>query len=271
MYLKNHGIFKMAKNTYKNTLSQLTDSIVNSNSKNVLDLISERPKTSKETALNVYIEGYKIRLHSAVASSYPALQNYLGAKVFDDLIAQFIATTKSDSYNLDFYPFKFVDFFKLNSHDVFANELCQLECAIQQVFFMPDSDALNMIDISLIAPENLGKTFLYMRNASLILDFKTNANQYLSEFRNENIIEVANQPTKILIYRHENLVKRIELDELQFDFLSQVIAHKNLEEIFDKFAEMRNVVYSEVRILECFKNAVESGFFKYVEPEIIYQ
>jgi hypothetical protein len=244
---------------YKEYLDNFTKIIVGNSPKLATGIISDRPNTTKEKALNVYIDGYKIRLNNTLSSSYPALKDYLGDEKFGKVSAKFIQEVKSTSYNLDHYPLKFAEFFRVyNMKDAFANELCHLECEIQKVFFMPDSEPLTMREIAVIEPEALGDIILKLRMASIGLSFKYNTNEYFTAFREGNAVAPMKKQEYIFIYRHDNLVQRKILSEAEFLLVSDVKNGMHLNITFEKMSEK----FSQEEILGAFQSCINQGLFR---------
>jgi len=231
----------------------------------ILPALKPHPRLSPAQQFSIYAEGYRIRLLAAVCSDYPVLISYLGNKKFDDLALQYIEQNPPTSYNLDFYPHKFADFLCANYDDVFAGDLARLEGAIAEVFMLPDSAPILSDDMAQKSPEEFGEMFLPLRDASRLLEFTSNANDYLSAQRADNLRPKPQSISQhLLIYRHNNEVQRLQLSEAGFTLLQKLENGKNVVNALDDLITQRPELSEEItnNLQNWFTSWVSGGVFK---------
>ena len=153
----------------------LHQAIVSGNAAVALADIQPHPGLTPHKQLQIYIDGYQLRLHDAVASDYPCLKDYLGLTVIKPLIDAYIAATPSRSYNLDFYSFGFGNFVASQNVPAAAASLALFEGAIAETFMLPDSPALTPDAFTQSDVASLGQTRFSLRRALQLLELRYDA------------------------------------------------------------------------------------------------
>ncbi len=242
----------------KETMKRLNDSIIKNKPKEMLPLLKNNPRISREKQLAVYIDGYRIRLSGAVRIDYPALCNYLGAKKSEKIIADFVENNNSEFYSLDFYPFKFEKYLQAKNIDKEAKELAVLESNIAEIFLKPDSTSLEAQALTTFGEAELDKFRFKPRIASNMLAFEYDVEKYLQEFRKEqNPKKIAKKKNYIFIVRHNNEVKRHYLIEEEFMLLKKLFEGRSVDEAVE---ELNSALASEM-LPQFLQKWLLNGFF----------
>jgi hypothetical protein len=220
------------------------------------DLANNHLTENSKDRINIYADGYKIRLSEAVLADYPALKNYLGDEMLE-IIDNFINNNPSNYYSLDFYPLRFCDYLKNTSKDPFAIEIAEIECAINEIFYAKDSNQLTQIDPA--------TTIFNLRTAGKFLTLQYNSNEYVNKFRAENIsdFQKTNSQNYLLIVRNENEVKRHSIDVAEYLFLTCLLEKKSLEAAIDYFSNnhKQHIEEAENNLQNWFTKWIREGFF----------
>jgi len=177
--------------------------------------------------LQVYLDAYEIRLEQATAMDYPALKHYVGDELFDEAIHDFVRATPSHTWNLNEYPLQFADFFCAHHHDALAQSLVRLETAITEVFWKPDSEALDVAALAECGMDALAVRVFRPRAALQLLALPREANAYLTAFRNDEPTEAIAEASEYLcLVRHPRHVQRLALDAEEYAILRALFAGK---------------------------------------------
>lgn len=176
---------------------------------------------SPETRLGVYTKGYVLRLEGAVEVDYPALAHYIGKDAFEKAVVAYVKATPSVFWDLNLYSIGFADFLGQHSTDKAAHALARLESAIIDVFWLPDSKALEPAALAALSMDQLAGQVLPLRTACTLLALDYPAHAYLTAFREGNPPAVMEKkPEYICLIRSQNEVKRLLLDAEEYQLLA---------------------------------------------------
>lgn len=222
----------------KETLQKLNDSIIKNNFE-IISSLKTNPKISPKKQLSVYIDGYRIRLGSAVKADHKAFCNYLGGKKSDKIISEFVEDTKSEYYSLDFYPLKFAEFLNDKKIPEEAKQIARLESAIAKIFMSQDSDELKAEFLLELNEAQLENFRLKPRIASQMLEFGYDIEKYLQEFRaDKNPKKIAKKKIFLFIVRHHNNeIQRYYLTEEEYYLLQNIFAGNSIDDAIKNVAE----------------------------------
>ncbi len=214
----------------KETLKKFHHSIIVKQASHATQLLKTNPRISKEKQMAVYIDGYRIRLSSAVRSDHKAFCNYLGKKS-EKVVSQFVEEVTSDSYSLDFYPFKFTDYLLNKKIKPEAKELARLEAAIATTFMAKDSEPLMAQTLSNLNESQLESFRFKPRTALALLELDHDVEKYLQEFRAEqNPKKIAKKKNYICVVRNNNEIHRHYLLAEEYEVLQKLFAGLSTEE-----------------------------------------
>lgn len=203
--------------------SILPDDITNADAKS---WIRDKKGFSPDSQLEVYINSYRYRLYGVTAEEYPILQHYLGDDEFDNLIDSFVNKALSNHFNIGRYTAMLPDFMKNQAqHDEFATEICTLEDAISQIADLKETTALTPEHLEGLTAEKLMESTLHPRAALKLFSFNYPVNQYYRAIKDEKTPPSTKpKPCYLAVFRHEDTVWRMELEELESKMLSELFS-----------------------------------------------
>lgn len=188
--------------------------------------IREKSEFPAEKQLGVYVNAYRWRLFDVVAEDYPVLQAYLGKERFNSLINDFIEAVPPQHFNVARYAALLPAYQSTHaSHDTFATELCVLETAIARLADSEETEALAPSHLAGMTPEILMQSRLYPRRALQLFAFGHPVNDYYKAVKEDMPIpSIARQPSFLVVFRHEEVVWRMDLEEPEYRLLSSLFA-----------------------------------------------
>ena len=195
------------------------------------ETIIPKPDFSPEEQIDVYIRGYRCTLFDAIAEDCTALKTYLGEEEFSKQVRAYIKATPSVYYDLSRYIEPFPEFVKNTAGDEFAGELALLEKTISRLHDAPDSPVLSVSDLASLTPEDLMQSHLELRDALVLFAFAGPVNDYYSAVMEDQTPDApAKQASYLAVYRHNDTVWRLPLDETEHLLLSSLKAGMSVEE-----------------------------------------
>ncbi|HCU84695.1 DUF692 family multinuclear iron-containing protein [Methylophilus sp. UBA6697] len=174
--------------------------------------------------LSVYANAYRYRLYDVVAEDYPVLMHYLTEQRFSAIIWAFVGEVLPDHFNIGRFALKLPAFIqKTLPNDVFAHALCQLETAVAQMTDPTETAALHEADIQGLTAETLLDLTLYPRQALALMQFDQQVNAYYQAVMDDHrpVVPV-NEAVYLAVFRHEDVVWRMELEAQEFGLLSKL-------------------------------------------------
>lgn len=195
--------------------------------------ITPKPDFPPQEQLQSYINGYRYRLFDIVHDEYPVLRHYLGDKKMDTLIKAFVVAQASTHFNIARYNFTLPAFTKLRL-DAMGQELSELETVISLLFHAEESEALTPAHIEGMAPEELMESILLPRKALRLMKFNYPVNQFYIDTMEEKEPGMPEPAACYLaVYRHEDRIWRLELEEAEYKLLTQLFAGKTVGEALE--------------------------------------
>lgn len=195
--------------------------------------IKPKPDFSPDEQMQVYINGYRYRLFDIVYEDYPTLRHYLGKKDFKQLVDAYIEVTQSISYDISHYVQEFPAFVQAQC-DEFAYEMAVLETHISQLNSLSETTPLTHENLDQaypdLTPESFMQTTLQGRTACKLLAFAHTVNDYYNAVREEEEAEALKEPSYVAIYRHEDTMWRLPLEETEYHLLSSLFSGLPIEE-----------------------------------------
>lgn len=245
---------------YRNALERVQRAVITGKTAPAQPLLRPHERMSAREQLDIYVQGYRHRLISAVRADYPALGRYLGDATMERLARGYAAQTPSQSYNLDFYPFAFRRFVRETHADPAAHALAALEGVMAEVFMGPRSEALSVGALAGVTGETLERMHLALRPASELLCLAHDAPAYLDAFKRGDPATIAAAPTYLYLYRHQNEVRRARLAPWEYGFLS-VLGGEGAP--LGAAAEHAG----GAQLLQCLPRWIAEGFFRAAPPD----
>ena len=185
--------------------------------------------------LAVYINAYRYRLYDVVAEDYPALKHYLGVQKFETLIRDFVNTAQSNHFNVARYTAKLPELLATHPlHDPFASELARLENTLAQLFDAEETIALEPSHLAGMTPDSLMKSVLQPRAALQLFAFTYPVNRYyLAVMDEEAPPPPTPEKTFLAVFRHEDVMWRMDLGEHEYRLLQKLFAGMTIGEALD--------------------------------------
>ena len=222
--------------------------------------ILDKEKFSAQEQLNVYINAYRYRLFDVVAEDYPVLKTYWGDEKFKQVMTDFVENTPSDHFNIARYSLKLAEFIlRLQPQDVFAYELCQLETTISELIDAPEVEALKAQHLEGMTAESLMQTKLYPRGALQLFAFDYAVNAYYQVVMDGETgqLPIA-EASYLVVFRHEDVVWRMELEQAEYALLSNLFSGKTVGATLEDVDE--NLIH---QLPEWFSRWVRNGLLAY--------
>jgi hypothetical protein len=194
--------------------------------------IREKKDFPAEKQLGVYVNAYRWRLFDVVAEDYPVLKAYLGKEKFDALINAFISAVPPQHFNVARYASHLPAYQQTHAtQDAFATELCSLETAIAQLADAAETQVLNPQHLEGMTPETLMASRLYPRHALRLFAFNHPVNDYYKAVKEETPLPtITQQPSYLAVFRHEDVVWRMDVAEQEYKLLSALFAGSTVGE-----------------------------------------
>jgi len=218
--------------------------------------------TDGEKRLDVYAEGYFVRIHDALLEAYPATQHILGASVFAKIAEKYARTFPSCDYNLSLAGIHLPEFLKREekTKDLpFLPDLSRLEWFVSESFHAFHQPAQNLSEVTQYCEED-------WENLRII--FQSSLNLVSSDWpiidlwkarktpRNEIKVDLVNRPQKALIYRKDTQVFVLEVEDTPYRLLEQL---RKGERLGDALESLENLESSELDLQKWFSNWVSLG------------
>ena len=187
-----------------------------------------RPKDEFAAAeqIAVYINAYRSRLYEVTAEDFPVLQHHLGDDRFAALLTDFVNQTPSLHFNIARYSSGLPTYLaRVMPHDALAQELARLEDAICQLQDAPETTALTQEHLAGLTADDVQRAVLELRSASRLFAFDYPLDAYYTAVR-EGLMPGTPEPEPsfLLVYRHDDVVWRMALDEAEYHLLQALSA-----------------------------------------------
>lgn len=225
--------------------------------------IPKKENFTPSEQLDVYVSGYRKRLHEVLSGDLEVTRFYLGDKKTDKLIFDYIEETPSHNFNLAHYIKKLPEFaFKKDYLDEFAKELVRLETAITTIFDWEETPALTNDAFVNMEPEKLLETKLQPRKALGLYAFEYPVSEY---YRAVKFEEVPEKPEKhesfVAVYRHDEQMLRLSLDKSEYKMLKLIFDDNKVGEAIEKLISNNEINQEELggHFQDWFSRWISSG------------
>ena len=227
--------------------------------------------------LGIYGNAYFARLLECLRESFPALTYALGDELFDEFSLEYLQRYPSQSYSLCELGGHFAAHLQETRPDAepraagqidwpdFLIDLATLEWNIEQVFDGPGTEgkpSLALAQIEAISPEQWSQIILRPGPSLRIMEFQFPVNDYYTEFRQENKPEMpAPRPQYIALNRREYVVRRLEIEPLEYRLLERILCGDSLGDVIQRVAAEAEVP------LEQFAELLQRWFQKWTTAQ----
>lgn len=191
---------------------------------------------SPEQQIQTYINGYRYRLFDIVFEDYPALCALIGKEVMDKLIWDFIEGNPSDHFNVARYVEKFPAFAQSRVSPL-AYEMCVLETALSRLFDAQETEVLTPQDLQSVELETFLGMKLHPRAALKLFAFSYPVNALYQDYvEDKDIGEVEKKSSFLAVFRHNDTLWRLDLEEQEYMVLSSLFAGMNVGDALESAA-----------------------------------
>ena len=118
--------------------------------------ISTPPRSSRAERLDIYADGYRLRLIEALQDSFPALHTLLGDERFEALANRYISATPSRHFSIRWFGDRLADFIADDGdepHTALLAEMARFEWALRHAFDAEDIAPLPLDAMQSIPPD----------------------------------------------------------------------------------------------------------------------
>ena len=185
--------------------------------------------------LAVYRNAYHYRLYDVAAEDYPVLNRYLGNEKFRALIEDFVNHAQSRHFNVARYAAQLPEFLATHHlYEPFAHELATLENALAQLFDAPETAALEPSYLAGMTPDSLMESILHPRTALQLFAFDYPVNHYyIAGVAEEYLSPPAPEKSFLAVFRHEDVMWRMDLGESEYRLLQKLFAGLTIGEALE--------------------------------------
>ena len=209
---------------YEEELGMMQDAILKGDG-NEMDpdlRIIPKPDFSPAEQIQSYIDGYRYRLYDVVHEDFPALIAAMGEGAFEEMLDAYIEATPSEHFNVARYVEQFPEYVR-EGQDPFFYELSVLETVLTRIHDAEETDVLGQDDLGGVTPETFMDLKLNPRSALKLLAFSYPVNAYYDAHLNgENPDIPEKSPSFLVVYRHEDQIWRLDLEEREYMVLSSL-------------------------------------------------
>jgi hypothetical protein len=223
-----------------------------------------------EERLAVYTHGYVLQMRRASATDYPALAHHMGEEACEVALDAFVRATPSPFWDLNLYPIGFARFLRGYSRDAAAHCIADLESAITEVFWLPDSAPLDVSILTTLSLEALAGQVFSLRHAARLLHLEYAGNAYLKSFRNEERpTRIDHTPEYLCVLRHRNEVHRLPLEREEYLLLTQLNEGVPFGSALEEVAALPDVAAELLapRLTEYLSRWLRGGIFRTINKE----
>jgi hypothetical protein len=235
--------------------------------------VRDTRKADRITLLDVYRDGYALRLIEALTNDYPGLMAMAGPADFDHMARAYIAHHPSRHPSIRWYGKDLADFLSATppySRTPAAAEMARFEWALGEAFDSPDVAAVGAEALMALPPEaweTLAFTPLpSLRRLTLAFD-APQAWQRREEVEAGNLeVERASQPVRWAIWRPELVSNFRSLDADEAAMLDALVEGRPFPELCEAVAPFTGDDQAPARAAGLLRAMVEGGMlagFKY--------
>jgi len=219
--------------------------------------------------LAVYVNAYRSRLYEVTAEDYPVLKTYLGESAFNHLIKDFVNSVQSEYFNIGRYTSSLPSFLARHSvSDNFSLELAALEQALSQVHDADETLPLELTHLVGITAEDLMEFVLVPRKALQLFSFYYPVNNYYVAVKeNKSLPLLGLTQTFLVVFRHDDVVWRMELAENEYWLLTKLFQGVPLGQALDDLQSERGLSEDALssHLSEWFSRWLRNGLLAYNE------
>ena len=221
--------------------------------------------------VEIYQRMYLLRMEEALGIDYPALQHFLGARGFRDLVRDYVASFPSRSYTLnrlgDHLP-AFVLTAVGRRHRDFCHDLARLELAMTEVFDEAETPPLSGEAVAAVPADAWPSARLRPIAAFRLLELRHPVNAYVQSLRRRGHRHP--RPLRkdgwLAVFRRSYGVHRLELSRPAHRLLSDLASGVPLGDAVTTAARRRGPsAAGETQLYRWFREWMKNGMFMGLE------
>lgn len=202
-------------------------------------------KAFKKTRLDVYKDGYFLRLLDILSRDFVTIQKLVGKKKFSQLCKQYLANFPSTYFTVRYVGQNFEQFLKdqLPENPILA-EMAAFEWALENTIDTKDAPQITFEEVSVISPEKWPELTLEVHPSVETVTFFYAVPalwQYLSQSKKSKItkpsLERQSKPVHWLIWRFKQQSYFRQLDEQQLWMIRAIQKGSNFSDICSGLCE----------------------------------
>lgn len=197
--------------------------------------------------LDVYIRGYRYRLSDICFDDFPVLRHYLGRKLFNLVVDDYISSYISTHYNIARYGLNLPKAIKAISlrkgiNRAFAHELATLEAEMTVIFDLPETRALSQKNLQGLDEESFMALVIHPRAALKLFHFHFSVNDYFTAVKaGRKPPRLQHKQTYLAVYRHEDRIWRLDLEKEEYRLLRRLFGGITIGKALEQLVEKRGV------------------------------
>lgn len=183
---------------------------------------------SAQQRVDLYADGYKIRLKEAIMTDYEQLHAYLGDDMFEQLMNEYIASYPSQHPNLRYFSKHMMTLLAEKEPWTQAPELIEIatiEKTFCDSFDAADCATVSLQDLSKIAPDSLPTLTMQFHASVQVLAMKYNSFQIWQALsKGDNPPALIDDPTTWLVWRSDLISRYIAISAAEVCAINIMIA-----------------------------------------------
>jgi hypothetical protein len=214
----------------------------------VVDHVEPARQVSAQDRLDVYSQAYRIRLRDALASSYPRLEELLGAEAFDALARSYIDDHLSRFASIRWYGDRLAARLKEQRPDEpWLSELAQWEWALAAAFDAPDATPLAIETLTAFTPEQWPTLCFDLHPSLQRLHLETNAGTLYRQLSDSAAIDepvALDEPRHWVLWRQGGTTRYRSIEPAEraaLDAASAKVSFAGLCELLCKWGDAQEV------------------------------
>lgn len=195
---------------------------------------------STATRLDIYRDGYYLRLIEALEQDYPVLRALLGDEQFDQLCREYIDHNPSRFRSIRWFGNEFADYLQKKSCEPHLVEMAQFEWLLTESFDAADTDIVTVDMMSTIAPDHWPEMQFKCHPSLRILTLNWNTTSiWKSVKEHEKTIspQQSKQPVDWIIWRKKHEIQFCSMQSDEIYMLNAMQSGASFAEICEGLCE----------------------------------
>ena len=162
-----------------------------------------------EERVNIYIDGYRLRLIEALQDAYPAMHTLMGDDDFEQLCLDYINHFPSKHFSIRYFGHQLSDFLTDNhqyGNAALLSEMAVFEWRLRDAFDAKDQIPLSLTDLSQLTPDQWSTLTFKLHPSLCLIDLTWNVPalwQAIEQDAAAHLPQQSQSPVSWLIWRPE--------------------------------------------------------------------